>query len=141
MGARNGADEFDLLEMFVDEMESRGENRNLVRLDVDEALADRFKQKSGKSITVESLQKLADKCLANEWLEHRVMGGKYHQLGLSTAGVGVVRSRQRKREILSNRSAMKKASDYIEEHKGLFVLLGVAVALAGVLARLFMWSE
>lgn len=129
--------EVDLLEMYVDEMEVQGANRNLIRLSVDEAMVEAVRKKLQTDVDLESLQKLADKCLANQWLEHRVMGGKYGHLGLTTAGFGVVRSRQRKLEALANRTALKRASDYIEEHKGLFVAIGVAIALAGVLVRLF----
>ena len=66
------------------------------------------------------------------------MAGKYGQLGLTTTGLGVVRSRQRKAEALANRISLKKVSDYIEDHKGLFVALGAAIAVAGLLLKLFM---
>lgn len=129
--------EFDILELYVDEMESEGANRNLIRISVDEYMASALRDKFGVEVTLENLQRLADICLANEWLEHRVMAGKYGQLGLTTTGLGVVRSRQRKKEALANRTSLKKASDYIEDHKGLFVALGAAVAVAGLLLKLF----
>ncbi len=129
--------EFDILELYVLEMESEGANRNLVRISVDECMVSALRDKFGIEVTLENLYKLADICLANEWLEHRVMAGKYGQLGLTTTGLGVVRSRQRKAEVLANRTALKKASDYIEDHKGLFVALGAVVAVAGLLLKLF----
>lgn len=129
--------EVDLLELYVDEMERRGANKDLVHLSVDETLIDTLKNKANVQIDLEILRRLADKCLANQWLEHRVMGGKYHHLGITSAGFGVVRSHQRKQEMLANRTKLKRISDFIEEHKGLFVLLGSAIALAGVLVRLF----
>lgn len=130
--------EFDILELYVSEMESHGANRNLVRVSVDDSMVSDLRNKLGVEVTLEKLQRLTDKCLANEWLEHRVMAGKYGQLGLTTAGLGVVRSRQSKREALANRTSLKKASDYIEDHKGLFIALGAAVAVAGLLLKLFM---
>lgn len=132
--------EFDLLEAFVDEMERRGSNRNVVRLDVDESMAVILRRKTGAQITVDEVQKLADKCLANEWLEYRVLAGKYGQLGLTSSGLGTVRTHQHEQERLKNRSWLKKTSDYIEDHKGLFVALGAAIALAGLLLRLLMRS-
>jgi len=130
--------EFDILELYVCEMESEGANRNLVRISVDECMVSAFRDKFGVEVTLENLHRLADICLANEWLEHRVMAGKYGQLGLTTTGLGVVRSRQRKAEALANRTSLKKVSDYIEDHKGLFVALGAAIAVAGLLLKLFM---
>jgi hypothetical protein len=135
--AKTKATEFDLLEIFVTEMEQRGVKRNLISFDIDEKMAVAVSDKIGVPVTLEEIQKLADRCLANEWLEHRVMAGKYGQLELTASGFGVVRSRQRKQEMLANRSLMKKTSDYIEDHKGLFIALGVAIGLAGILVRLF----
>lgn len=137
MAKTKKATEFDLLEIFVTEMEQRGQKRNLIRFDIDEKMAVAVSDKIGIPVTLEEIQKLADRCLANEWLEYSMMAGKYGQLGLSAAGFGVVRSRQRKQEMLTNRSATKKFSDYIEDHKGLFVALGVAIALGGLLLRLY----
>ncbi|MFP4573350.1 MAG: hypothetical protein ACLFNW_10295 [Desulfobacterales bacterium] len=134
---RNTSEE-DILSVFVEEMERRGENRKLVRLDIDESMLERINHSKGSNIDLEQLQKYADRCLANEWLEHTVMGGgKYGHLSITTTGLGVVRSRQRKAEALSNRTLFKKFSDYIEDHKGFFILIGSAVAIAGLLIKLF----
>ena len=130
--------EFDLLELFTAEMEREGVNHKLVRLDIDSAVAEQMTKALYTPVTLEDLQRLADKCLANEWLEHAAMGaGKYGYLVLTSTGVGVIRSRQRKKEVLDARTTLKKISDYIEDHKGLFVALGALIALAGLLAKLF----
>lgn len=130
--------EEDILRVFVEEMETRGESRKLVRLDVNDSMVEKINSAKGTNIGLEQLRKLADKCLANEWLEHTVMGlGKYGHLSLTTTGLGVVRSRQRKEEVLAKRTWWKKASDYIEDHKGLFLALGAAIAVAGLLLKLF----
>lgn len=130
--------EFDLLEVFTTEMEREGVNHKSVRLDIDAALAEQMTKARSTSVAVEDLQRLADKCLANAWLEHAVIGaGKYGHLVLTSTGVGVIRSRQRKKEALNARTNLKKISDYIEDHKGLFVALGALIALAGLLTKLF----
>jgi hypothetical protein len=130
--------EEDILTVFVEEMEARGESRKLVRLDVDALMLERINRAKGCNIDLEKLNRFADRCLANEWIEHAAIGvGKYGYLSLTTTGLGIVRSRQRKEEASANRSRLKKASDYIEDHKGLFVALGAAVALAGLLLKLF----
>ncbi len=130
------ATEFDLLRLFVDEMERQGSNRKLVRLDIDDSFVGQL-MALGLETTIAQAQRLADRCLANEWLEHTVMGGKYISLSLTAAGFGVVRSRQLRKQQLDGRGFLKKVSDYIEDHKGLFVALGVVIALAGLLAKLF----
>jgi hypothetical protein len=138
MSKKQNIYECDILRVFADEMDENGVNRKLVRLDIDESMVSKIAIKSNSVISFEDLKKLADKCIANEWLEPTVMGaGKYGQLMLTATGLGVIRSRQRKDEMMKKRSLLKKTSDYIEDHKGLFVALGVAVALAGLLVRLF----
>ena len=138
MAKKKEITEFDILELYVGEMESQGANRNLVTISIDEGMASKLHDKLGVKVTLENLQRLADICLANEWLEHRFLAGKYGELGLTTTGYGVVRSRQRKAELQANRSVFKKVSDYIEDHKGLFIALGAAVAVVGLLLKIFM---
>lgn len=76
--------------------------------------------------------------MANEWLEHAAMGaGKYGNLRLTTTGFGVAKSRQRKQELLNEKSIFKKTSDFIENHKGIFIVFGSAIALAGLLVKIF----
>ena len=129
--------EEDILRVFVEEMEMRGQSRKLVRLDIDESMVKNINKAKGTNIGLDQLYKFGDKCLANEWLEHTVMGaGKYGHLSLTTTGLGIVRSRQRKEKVLATRTWWKKASDYIEDHKGLFLALGAAIAIAGLLLNL-----
>jgi hypothetical protein len=130
--------EFDILQLFAEEMDRTGHNRKLVHLSITEEMVEKINQKNKTQVNIDVLQRLADKCLANEWLEHTVMGcGQYGELSLTTTGFGVIRSRQRKEEVLSQRSIFKKASDFIEDHKGLFIFFGSAIALAGLLVKIF----
>lgn len=130
--------EFDILQVFTEEMGKKGENRKHVRFNIDEEMVKKINSKFSSRISLEELKKLADKCLSNEWLEHTVLGaGQYGNLILTTTGFGVIRSRQRKLEMLAQRSFLKKTSDFIEDHKGLFIFLGAAIALAGLLVRIF----
>lgn len=128
------ATEFDLLRLYVEVMEREGCNRKLVRIDIDESIVTSLAA-AGFSTTVAQAQQLADRCLANEWLEHTAMGGKYMNLALTASGFGVVRSQQLRKQQLQNRTWLKRVSDYIEDHKGLFIALGAAIALAGVLVK------
>ncbi len=58
------------------------------------------------------------------------MGAKYNHLRLTTTGFGAAKSRQRRAEMLQQRSPTKKVSDYVVEHRGLFMVLGFLLALA-----------
>lgn len=131
--------EFDVLAIFVDEMESAGLSRKLIRLSVDDAFAGRLSAKLRLSSSLEPLQKLTDRCLANEWLEHTSIGcGQYGFLAITATGLGVVRSKQKSEEVKRSRSNLKKLSDVIEDHKGLFIALGALLALATVALKLFL---
>ncbi|WP_295582580.1 hypothetical protein [uncultured Lamprocystis sp.] len=128
----------EILGVFVEKMENRGESRNLVHIDIDESMLKRINNRNGTKIDLEQLYKYADRCLANEWLEQTAVGvGKYRLLAITQTGVGVVRSRQKKIEALENRTSFKKLADYIDDHKGLFILLGAAIAIASLLVSLF----
>lgn len=129
-------EEADVLELFVDYMESEGVDKNLVHLNIDANFADELAKKHKIVFTKEELYPLVDRCLANEWLKHKALGGKYNCLGLTTSGFGVVRSRQAKKNKLAERSYLKKTSDYIEEHKGIFILAGASIALATLVIRI-----
>jgi len=137
MKSKDHPTEFDLLEVYVEEMERLGKSRKFVRFNIDDSMAGKIGSKFGSEVTLEQAKAFADRCLANEWLEYTGIGaGKYGNLILTTSGFGVVRSRQRQREILAARSFLKRASDYIVDHKGLFIALGVLIALATLLVKL-----
>ncbi|HUX62220.1 hypothetical protein [Sulfuricella sp.] len=72
----NQASEEDILRVFIEEMEARGEGRQFVRLDVDQSMVEKINSAKGSAIDLEQLCRLADRCLANEWLEHTVVGGR-----------------------------------------------------------------
>jgi hypothetical protein len=125
--------DIDVLAVFVDEMEEHGANRNLVRLTIDANFAEKLSAKLKTEVALETAHKLADRCLANEWLEHTSIGSdQYGVLKLTATGFGVVCSKQKSDAQKKSRTRLKKLSDMIEDHKGLAVAIGVLVALAGV---------
>lgn len=135
----NTPTEIDVLSIFVDKMESEGASRKLIRLSVDDAFVEHLNDKLGVATSLEPIQKLTDRCLANEWLEHTILGsGKYGFLAITAMGLGVVRSKQKSEEMKQSRSNLKKLSDAIEDHKGLFIVLGALLALATVALKLFL---
>lgn len=128
---------FDLLHLYVEEMENCGANRQTMWIEINESFVDKLSAQ-GFEITLTSAQKLADQCIANEWLEHNGRTGKhqYDNLELTATGLGIVRSRQQRQKQLEARGLLKRISDYIEDHKGLFVALGAALGLVTLLVKL-----
>lgn len=122
--------EFDLLAECLAQMEQQGINHNLLSINFDDKTLGELNHQLGTSTSLEELHKLVDRCLANSWLEHTVMGAKYNELRLTTTGFGAAKSRQRRAEMLQQRSRTKKVSDYVVEHRGLFMVLGFLLALA-----------
>ena len=131
-------DEYDFTDLFYQEMLAAGQAHNLIRLSVNARMVEDIYEKTTISVTEFDLQKLADICLANSWVEPTALGnGQYGNLQLTTAGLGVAKSKRKQTELQNNRSVFKKTSDYIEEHKGLFILLGFLIALAGLLIKYY----
>lgn len=129
--------DFKILANIIDFMEANGVTAKVVTFAVDQQLVDEINSKYGASYSVRDLEKAIDKCVANEWITHRALGEKYKYLGITTKGVGAARSRARAEEIKASRTWLKKTSDYIEDHKGLFVVLGFIVALATFASKFF----
>ncbi|QBM19238.1 hypothetical protein MARI_33840 (plasmid) [Marinobacter sp. JH2] len=134
---KNGEfEEFHLLGIWVDEMEASGSNRNLVGISVTEDLQNRIYSLYGINVELDDIYRMADKCLAHEWLENKYLGNKYEDLFITTGGVGVVRSKVLSDSRKRNRSGLKKISDWIEEHKGLTALIGLGLAISTLWYRL-----
>lgn len=130
MVAQEKLSEFDLLAECLAQMEQQGINHKLFSINFDDKTLQVLNQKFCTTASLEELHKLVDRCLANDWLEHTVMGAKYNELRLTTTGFGAAKSRQRRGEMLQQRSVPKKVSDYVIEHRGLFMVLGFLLALA-----------
>jgi len=123
--------EYALLNNVIDYMEEHGRTYKSVNLDINEQLVQEINAANKSTFTLEQLKKAADKCLAHEWLNHTYLGsGNYKGLGITPKGIGIARSKKRSDELKANRTFLKKTSDYIEEHKGLFLVLGFLLTLA-----------
>ncbi|MFO0016764.1 MAG: hypothetical protein ACK52U_09425 [Synechococcaceae cyanobacterium] len=130
-------DEFDILAVFVETLEANGLKPSCVQLPVDDEFVARLNTKHQASMSRDEVHRLVDKCLANEWLE-RNTHSKYLSLSITSAGAGVVRSRIKSAEARRNRTVLKKLSDTIDDHKGLFLALGAILGLLSLAARLFL---
>lgn len=123
--------EYKILNNIIDYMESTGSNYKVVTVSIDKKLVDEINNKHETKFSLNDLEKATDICLAHEWLKHMyINGNKYNSLGITPKGIGVARSKMKAEELKKSRSMLKKISDYIEEHKGLFIVLGFSLALA-----------
>jgi len=130
------ATEYDLLRLFMSEMEDRGVTRTMVNISLDQSIVEALSNKFKVTTNLRELHQLADKCLAHQWLEHMFMGAKYSSLTLTASGQGVVRSLQIKEKTKAKRTILKQFSDFIEDHKGIFAAIGVLIAILGLLIKL-----
>ena len=125
--------EFDFLDLFYQEMIKNGDSYKSTRLTVNNKLVEEIYENHQVSLTLDELKKLANLSKANDWLDYDAMCECCYKLSIS--GLGVVKSKRLQKEQYKKRSLLKKLSDSIEEHKGLFVLLGVVIAFAVLLIR------
>ena len=125
--------EYKILSHFVDQMENEGVSCNLIRRSINQEFTNDINDKHRtKKFTLSEMEKAADKCLSHEWLKRTVLGTKYGSLRISRKGVGVVRSKQ----AAASRSCLKKVSDYIERHKGIFILISFVIALVYIYLKI-----
>ena len=127
--------EFKILNNIIDYMESTGTTYKLVSLSIDQEFVEEINKGNASNYTLQ--EKATDKCLAYEWLTHTCSGSKYEYLGITPKGVGAARSKRKAEEIKSSRSLLKRISDYIEDHKGLFVVLGFIVTVGTLALKIF----
>ena len=123
-------DEFEFLDLFYEAMIEEEQPLDIVRLTVDARLVGRVYAYTMYSATESELRKLADICLANDWIEHAGMGTRqYADLRLTTAGVGIAVSKRKQKETIERKYFVKRLFDYIEAHKGIFLFVGVVIIL------------
>ena len=119
-------------------MESTGTTYKLVEISINQDFVDEINAMNKSSYTLEELQGATDKCLAHEWLKCSYLGvDKYAHLQITSKGIGAARSKQKADELKLSRSFLKKTSDYIVDHQGLFVILGFLIALATFSLKIF----
>ena len=127
-------DEYKLLIHILEYCEENGSTHKTVHFNVDHELVQELYDRYGIEPSIEELKSIVDRCYAREWIEHMYIGsGRHNGLKLTTKGVGVAISKRRSDELKKSRSSLKKASDFIEDHKGIFVLVASLIALVGLI--------
>ena len=121
-----------LLYFVVDLLEEKGVTHKLEMFSINESLVSKINQKFKTEFSLVDLQKATDKCLAHEWIEKitkELAANKHTNLGITQKG--------KADDLIANRSTLKKASDYVEEHKGIFILLGSIIGLTMLGLKIF----
>ena len=130
-------DEYKLLVYILELCEERGDRYDHLHFDVDHKLVEQLYDRYKLQPSIDELKAIVDRCYAREWLEHAYLGsGRHNGLKLTSKGMGVAASKRRSDELKSDRAWFKKASDYIEEHKGIFLFLGFLIAAIGLVSTL-----
>jgi hypothetical protein len=129
--------EFKILSNIIAYMETNGATSKTVTLSIDQDLTDEINTEHKTHYTLDDLQRAAAKCLAHEWIERTSLDRMYTNLRITPKGIGVAQSKAKSDELKASRSWLKKTSDYIEDHKGLFVVFGFLLALATFASKFF----
>lgn len=82
--------EIDILNLFYQEMKTQGVTRDVVFLNIDEAIAAKLSATLKTTITLEEARRLTDICIANEWIERTTADPGYNFLSLTQAGLQVM---------------------------------------------------
>lgn len=86
--------EMDLLDFFYDELRKEGKTHDTLFISLDERAIEKLKTKLGVDVQITDLHKLADICIANEWLERTTADPHYRYLSLTEAGLQIAISYQ-----------------------------------------------
>ncbi|MFZ2890059.1 hypothetical protein [Sulfuricurvum sp.] len=115
---------------FVDTMEKEGHTVELVRITFTDSERETINKQYNTKITNEKMEEILNRLLSHEYIKHTTFGGEqFSNLKLTLKGLGIVNSIRNKDEQKKQKSYLKKASDYVEEHKGLFLAFGFVVTL------------
>jgi len=124
-----------ILTYFVDGMERTGTTYKAIHCSFTPAELKLINDKYSLQMTMEEMEKTLNKLLANEYIKHITLGGKFQNLGITPKGVGIVNSLRKKEAQRQNRSIVKKFSDVITEHQGIMALIGASLVIIGFILR------
>jgi hypothetical protein len=79
--------EMDVLDLFYDQLRIEGETREELFISLDDSCAEKISHKLGKQVKLSDIQRLADICIANEWLERTTADPDYNYLSMTEAGL------------------------------------------------------
>lgn len=120
------------LEYFVYTMESQGLTSKQALISFSEEKLQEINKKYKTDISVEKMEIILNKLISREYIKRNYLGGGFLGLEITSKGVGIIISLRSKEESKKKRKFFKKISDYIEDHKGIFALVGILIAAIGL---------
>ncbi len=81
--------EYDILNLFYDELKALGTNRENLYLNMDEYAAAKLQLKLKQVVSLQQVHTLVDVCIANEWIQRTTADPGYNFLSLTYAGLQV----------------------------------------------------
>lgn len=124
---------FYILNSMLNYMEKYGLTKEQLQVYIDENLVSEINKDNNTNFTLDEFNKEVDICIANELLERTNFGGNYTQVRITQKGKGFAVSKKKSNEIEKSRSLLKKVSDGLLEYKGILSLIGVFIALVGLI--------
>lgn len=92
-------DEMDLLDVFYTEMKFSGLKHDQIFINLDEELVLFLQDTYGHDLHLSDVQRLADICIANEWIERTTADRGYNYLSLTEEGLEMIRKHKFKDEL------------------------------------------
>lgn len=83
----NEVNEIDVLSVFYEELIARRLSKEELFMSIDPTFVAKLKLKTGVLEPLENVYRLADICIANEWLIRTTADQNYHYLSLTEAGL------------------------------------------------------
>lgn len=124
------------LEYFVDTMEKQGLTLKAIHISFMQEELKKINEKYSMHISIDQMETNLNKLLTHEYLKHAfISGDKFSCLQLTLKGLGVVNSLKKKEQLNINKGRLKRISDYVEDHKGLFLVFGFLIALATLVLK------
>jgi hypothetical protein len=121
---------------FVDTMEKEGHTINLVHISFTDSEREIINKQYNTKITNETMEEILNRLLSHEYIKHTTFGSEaFSNLQLTLKGLGIVNSIRNREEQKKQKSFLKKASDYVEDHKGLFLAFGFVVTLITLILK------
>ncbi|PRM96017.1 hypothetical protein CJ673_03825 [Aliarcobacter cryaerophilus] len=118
------------LEYFVNTMEQEGLTLKAVYISFTQEELQKINKIYSTNISMSQMETNLNKLLSHEHLKHAFIGeDKFSGLQLTLKGLGVVNSLKKKEESNKNKGMLKRVSDYVEDHKGIFLVLGFLITL------------
>ncbi|MCL9682740.1 hypothetical protein [Legionella maioricensis] len=128
-----------LLNFLVSEMEKKGLVITNYTFALDNEFVRACNEFCGTSSKIDKYREILQQCITHEYIRNKTVS-PLTCLAITQKGVGIVSSNRRSKEIDDSKTCLKKLSDIVLEHHGLFIAIGVILALITLFIKLW-WNK